>query len=87
MGQKDGVFLCSFVANDNNNHHHHRSLKITLPIDFAYAKPYVDVLCLCLSYVTCLTSFLCALLSILLFLCFRRRIWPFALMKGKLLKS
>ena len=47
--------LCSFVANDNNNHHHHRSLKITLPIDFAYAKPYVDVLCLCLSYVTCLT--------------------------------
>ena len=54
MGQKDGVFLCFFVANDNNNHHH-RSLKITLPIDFAYAKPYVDVLCLCLSYVTCLT--------------------------------
>lgn len=65
MGQKDGVFLCFFVANDNNNHHH-RSLKITLPIDFAYAKPYVDVLCLCLSYVTCLTSFLCALLSIVI---------------------
>lgn len=76
-----------FVANDNNNNHHHRSLKITFPIDFAYAKRYVDVLCLCLSYVTCLTSFLCALLSILLFLSFQRRIWPFALMKGKLLKS